>query len=130
MTLFRIATILFAFIPLFFGVTGIIAGASGLVREPAIYSLPDISALDNQYRYLSGVYIGIAAMLFYSAGDVVGRALVFRMAVLAVFIGGLGRLVSYLSLGGAESWQMGGMALELIAPAFILWQAKAIGKAS
>lgn len=126
MTLFRIAIILFACIPLFFGVTGILAGAAGLVREPDIYLLPDISALDNQYRYLSGVYIGIAVMLFYSAGDIVGRALVFRMAIIAVFIGGLGRLVSYLSLGAAESWQMGGMALELIAPVFILWQAKVI----
>lgn len=130
MTIFRIATIVAAFIPLFFGVTGIIAGAAGLVREPEIYSLPDISALDNQYRYLSGIYIGIAVMLFYSAGDVIGRAQVFRMAILAVFIGGLGRLVSYLSMGAAESWQLGGMALELVAPLFIMWQAKVIKGAS
>lgn len=121
MTLFRIATILFAFIPLYFGVTGIWLGAAQLMDGQ-----PFTNAMDNQFRYLSGVYIGIAAMLFYSAGDIVGRALVFRMAILAVFIGGLGRLVSYLSLGGAESWQLGGMALELIAPVFILWQAKVI----
>ncbi len=129
MTTFRIATILFAFIPLFFGVLGIFAGAAGAVPEPELYELPEITALDNQYRYLSGVYIGIAAMLFYSAGDVAGRALVFRMAVLAVFIGGLGRVVSYISVGEPPIWQLGGMALELIAPVFILWQAKVVGKA-
>jgi Domain of unknown function (DUF4345) len=126
MGLFRIATIIFALIPLFFGVLGILSGAAGIVPEPARLSLPEITALDNQYRYLSGVYIGIAAMLFYSAGDVVGRALVFRMAVLAVFIGGLGRVVSFLSMGEPPIWQLGGMALELIAPVFILWQARVI----
>ncbi len=125
MTAFRIATILFALIPLYFGVTGIIFGAAQLMGGD-----PFTTAMDNQFRYLSGVYIGISAMLFYSAGDIVGRALVFRMAVLAVFIGGLGRLVSYLTVGEPEMWQIGGMALELGAPIFILWQAKVIGKAS
>ncbi len=124
MTAFRIATIIFAFIPLYFGITGIWLGAAQLMGGE-----PFTIAMDNQYRYLSGVYIGISAMLFYSAGNVIGRALVFRMAVLAVFIGGLGRLVSYLSVGEPEMWQIGGMALELGAPVFILWQAKVIGKA-
>ena len=117
MALFRIAVILFAFIPLYFGVTGIMFGAAQLVGGE-----PVAGALDNQFRYLSGVYIGIAVMLFYSAGDVAGRATVFRLAILAVFIGGLARLVSYLSVGGAETWQTGGMVLELVTPVFMLWQ--------
>lgn len=123
MTAFRIATIIFAFIPLYFGVTGIWLGAAQLMGGE-----PFTNAMDNQFRYLSGVYIGISAMLFYSAGDVVGRALVFRLAVVAVFIGGLGRAVSYLSVGAPPSQLVAGMALELIAPVFILWQAKVIGK--
>ncbi len=125
MTAFRIATIIFAFIPLYFGVTGIWLGAAQLMGGE-----PFANAMDNQFRYLSGVYIGIAAMLFYSAGDVIGRALVFRMAVLAVFIGGLGRVVSYLSVGEPPAQLFAGMVLELIAPVFILWQAKVIGKAA
>lgn len=125
MTAFRIATIIFAFIPLYFGVTGIWLGAAQLMDGE-----PFTNAMDNQFRYLSGVYIGVSAMLFYSAGDVIGRALVFRMAVLAVFIGGLGRLVSYLSVGEPPAQLFAGMVLELIAPIFILWQAKVINKAS
>ncbi|WP_162558911.1 DUF4345 domain-containing protein [Sphingorhabdus sp. EL138] len=126
MTAFRIVVMIFACIPLLFGVVGIFAGAAGAVPEPELYELPEITALDNQFRYLSGVYIGIALMLFYSAGDVVGRALVFRMAILAVFIGGLGRVVSYLMVGEPPVQMVAGMVLELIAPVAILWQRKVI----
>ncbi|MEP3226068.1 MAG: DUF4345 domain-containing protein [Parasphingorhabdus sp.] len=124
MTVFRIVTIIFGLIPLYFGVVGIVAGAAGLVPEPELYSLPDITALDNQYRYLSGIYIGISAMLFYSAGDIVGRAPLFQMAVLAIFIGGIARVISYLSVGQPPLWQIGGMILELGAPILLFWQAK------
>ena len=125
MTAFRIATILFAFIPLYYGLTGITSGAAQFMGGE-----PFSAAMDNQLRYLSGVYIGIAAMFFYSAGDVVGRAMVFRLAVIAVFIGGLGRVVSYFSAGEPASWQVSGMVIELVIPVFILWQGKVIGKAS
>ncbi|GAA0464436.1 DUF4345 domain-containing protein [Parasphingorhabdus litoris] len=121
MTLFRIATYIFGLIPFYFGVTGIALGAAQLMGGE-----PFTNAMDNQFRYLSGVYIGIAAMLFYSAGDIAGRALVFRMAVLAVFIGGLGRVVSYFSIGVPPAEMVAGMVLELIAPVFILWQSKVI----
>ena len=124
MTLFRSAIYIFGLIPLYFGVTGIVLGAAQLMGGE-----PFTNAIDNQFRYLSGVYIGIAAMLFYSAGDIVGRALVFRLTILAVFIGGLGRVVSYLSIGAPPAEMVGGMVLELIAPVFLLWQAKVIGKA-
>ncbi|QTD56938.1 DUF4345 domain-containing protein [Parasphingorhabdus cellanae] len=124
MTLFRIAIYVFGLIPLYYGVTGIVLGAAQLMAGE-----PFTPAMDNQFRYLSGVYIGIAAMLFYAAGDIVGRASVFRLAVLAVFIGGLGRVVSYLSIGAPPAEMVGGMVLELIAPVFILWQAKVIKSA-
>lgn len=126
MALFRIAVILFAFIPLYFGVTGIVFGAAqlsgGEIASGGLGGDLGAGALDNQFRYLCGVYIGISIMLFYSAGDVTKRAAVFRLAILAVFIGGLARLVSYLSVGGAETWQTGGMVLELATPVFVLWQ--------
>lgn len=125
MTAFRIATIIIAFIPLYFGVTGIWLGAAQLMGGE-----PFSAAMDNQFRYLSGVYIGVSAMLFYSAGDVVGRALVFRLAILAIFIGGCARVVSYLSVGEPPVELFAGMILELIAPVLILWQAKIIGKAA
>ncbi|HEY9090955.1 DUF4345 domain-containing protein [Parasphingorhabdus sp.] len=126
MKLFRIAIIIFAFIPLYFGITGTISGAAQLAGgEPAA------SAVDNQFRYLSGIYIGLAIMLFYAAGDVIARGQIFRLAMLAVFIGGLGRLVSYLTIGGAELWQTGGMVTELLAPPlFLIWQAYVLRRSS
>lgn len=120
MTLFRVAVILFAFIPLYFGVTGTLSGGAPLAGG-------DLGAaagpLDNQFRYLCGVYIGIAVMLFYSVGDVAGRAAVFRLAMLAVFIGGVSRMVSYLSVGNAAPWQESGMVVEMVTPVvLVLWQ--------
>lgn len=126
MKIFRIAIIVFAFIPLYFGLSGTISGAAPLVNGE-----PVASAVDNQYRYLSGVYIGIAIMLFYSAGDVIARAQIFRLAMLAVFIGGIARLVSYLTVGGAEQWQVGGMVTELLAPPlYMLWLALVLKRSS
>ncbi len=123
MNAFRIFTILFAFIPLYFGVTGILYGAAQLMNGGEF-----TTAMDNQFRYLSGVYIGIAAMLFYSAGDVKGRVLLFRMAVLAIFIGGCARAVSYITVGEPPAEMLTGMIVELLLPLSLLWQKKVLGK--
>lgn len=125
MTAFRVAICVFALIPLYFGVTGIIFGAAQLMDGGSF-----TNAMDNQFRYLSGVYIGISAMLLYCAGDPAGRALLFRMVILAVFIGGCARFVSYLSVGTPPPEMMGGMVLELIAPMFLVWQARVLGRLS
>ncbi|VAV91722.1 hypothetical protein MNBD_ALPHA04-2243 [hydrothermal vent metagenome] len=121
MTAFRIFIILFALIPLYFGVTGVFLGAAQLME-----GMPFTQAMDNQFRYLSGVYIGISMILFYCAGDVVGRALLFRGVVLAVFIGGVARAISYLTVGTPPPEQVFGMGLELMLPLSLLWQARVI----
>ena len=128
MTAFRIFVCLFALVPLFFGVTGVLGGASALVPEPEIYTLPEIDGLDSQFRYLSGVYIGIAAMLFYVAGDVRGRAMLFRAIVLAVFIGGVGRAVSWMMVGQPPQQFAVGMVIELLVPLSLLWLNRVIAR--
>ncbi len=124
MTAFRIFVCLFAAVPLFFGVTGVLGGAEGLVCGEGPGNCIDGlggNALDNQFRYLSGVYIGISAMLFYVAGDVKRRATLYRAVVVAVFIGGIARAVSYLSVGAPPPEMIAGMIAELSVPITLLW---------
>lgn len=123
MQAFKIVTILIGLIPLWFGVNGVLFGAAEQMGGE-----PFSAAMDNQYRYLSGVYIGVAIMVFYSAADVKGRADLFRFAMLFWFIGGCARLVSVFTVGDPPIWQLGGMVAELGAPLLLLWQARVISK--
>ena len=121
MAAFRILSFLIGFIPLWFGVNGVFFGAAEHMGADTFSS-----AMDNQYRYLSGVYIGVAAMIFYSAGDIRKRAMLFRFAMLLFFIGGLARVVSYLTVGPPPTEQFAAMFVEILSPLLLLWQAKVL----
>ena len=121
MAAFRILSFLIGFIPLWFGVNGVFFGAAEHMGADT-FSI----AMDNQYRYLSGVYIGVAAMIFYGAGDIRKRAMLFRFAMLFFFIGGLARVVSYLTVGPPPTEQFAAMFVEILSPLLLLWQAKVL----
>ena len=121
MIAFRVVTILIGLIPLWFGINGIFFGAAEHMSGE-----PFSSAMDNQYRYLSGVYIGVSLMIFYSAGDMRRRGDLFRFAIFAIFIGGCARAVSYLTIGAPPTEQIAGMVIELLAPLLLLWRARAV----
>ncbi len=121
MIAFRFVTILIGLIPLWFGLNGIFFGAAEHMGAE-----PFSTGMDNQYRYLSGVYIGVALMIFYSAGDVRRRMDLFRFAILFFFIGGCARAISYLTVGPPATEQLGAMVVELLSPLLLLWQTKAL----
>ena len=121
MVAFRILSFLIGFIPLWFGVNGLLFGAAEHMGGD-----PFTTAMDNQYRYLSGVYIGVALMIFYSAGDIRKRAKLFRFAMLFFFIGGCARAVSYLTVGVPPTEQVAGMIVELLSPLLLFWQSRVL----
>ena len=121
MVAFRILSFLIGFIPLWFGVNGLLFGAAEHMGGD-----PFTTAMDNQYRYLSGVYIGVALMIFYSAGDIRKRAKLFRFAMLFFFIGGRARAVSYLTVGVPPTEQVAGMIVELLSPLLLFWQSRVL----
>jgi len=57
------------------------------------------------------------------------RGAVLRLLVLAIFLGGLARLYSYLTVGPPPPQMIGGMALELGSPVLALWHKMATKKA-
>lgn len=122
MNAFRIVTILVGLVPLFLGVTGVFFGAAEHSGGTGV-----AAALDSQYRYLAAVYVAVGLMVLWSAGDVKGRAMLLRFAMLGWFLGGLARMVSWMTVGEPASWQVSGLVIEMIVPAvLILWQRRVI----
>ena len=121
MAAFRILSFLIGFIPVWFGVNGLLLSAAEHMGGDAF-----TPAMDNQYRYLSGVYIGVAAMIFYSTGEIRKRARLFRFAMLFFFIGGCARVISYLTVGAPPTEQFAAMFVELLAPLLLLWQSRVL----
>jgi hypothetical protein len=113
---FKIILMILSLIPLFFAVTGIFGGAAAN-NEGVVVS----AGLDNQYRYLSGYYLSLFLGIWYVLGDIDTRGTVLRILILAIFIGGLARLISYFELGAPPARAMLGMALELGAPVLAIW---------
>ena len=106
-------------IPLYFGLLGIWGGAEFANQGGAV-----TNGLDNQYRYLSAFYLSLFFLIWWILRDLENRGAVFRLLILAIFLGGLARLYSYLSVGPASHQEMAGMFLELGSPLLALWQAK------
>ena len=108
---------LFSLIPVAFAIMGFVSGAGRLSPDGVAVDL------DNQYRYFSGMYL-VVAFLLWSITPAIerhGRTLLLISA--AIFIGGLGRVVSYMTLGAPSQDLVVGMGIELVAPVvFVLWQ--------
>ena len=104
-------------IPLFFAVMGIMNGAS--------FFMPDggyPAAIDNQLRYLSGIYLLVTMLLWWSIPNIEKQGVVLAFVCAAIFIGGLARFLSYSTVGPGLDQQFAGMLLELGSPIFLIWQ--------
>jgi len=113
----QIILFILSLIPLYFAVTGIKDGAIALNDGTAVSA-----GLENQFRYLSAFYLILTGLIWYIIPNVENHTGVFRIAILAVFLGGLARLYTYKTVGVPPQEMMGGMFLELGAPVLILWQ--------
>src|SRR5262245_61521956 len=85
--------------------------------------------LDNQWRYLSGVYAGaVTGGLWWAIPRIEERGVALRIAAGAVFLGGLGRCISIAAVGSpGDPLQLGGVVLELgVVPALLLWHRRVV----
>jgi Domain of unknown function (DUF4345) len=82
--------------------------------------------VDNQWRYLSGVYASVTLGIWWTIPRVETRLAPLRIAALGVMLGGLGRLVSILHRGlPDERTMVAGLFLELgVVPLLMLWQGR------
>lgn len=103
-------------IPLLFCILGVVYGAGRFVEDvPA--------ALDNQFRYLSTYYLSLTLLLWWAIPNIERHTMLVRIMVGVIFLGGLARLYSHLTVGPGEPGQFYGMILELALIVIIPWQA-------
>ena len=115
-----------AVVPAFYALTGLVLGAGGFGAGDAA------AGADNQIRYLSGVYLLVPLLLLRIIPRIEKEGAMLAIVVTVLFIGGVGRLVSLLTVGTPLDTQVVNMVLEMGAPVLLLWQravAKAAGEA-
>jgi len=113
----QIVLAILSLIPLYFGITGVLFGAGHWIAAEAV-----TPAIDNQYRYLSAFYLSLAFLIWWILPRIETMKTPLRLLVLAIFLGGLARLFSQMSVGTSPLPNIIGTALELGSPILILWQ--------
>lgn len=95
----------------------IFAGAMGV-----LYGIPD--ALDNHFRYLSGLLFGIGICFVLLIPRIEHKSPFFFMLTFIVVIGGLARLAGMIIAGTYHDWVMlAALIMELmVTPLLCLWQ--------
>jgi hypothetical protein len=115
----QITLLILSLIPLFFGLTGVIFGTGRFLDPDAI-----VPQLDNQFRYLSGIYLMVSFLIWWMVPTIERHGTLLRIMALALFLGGLARAISWMTIGQPPVFQIGAMVLELSVPLLAIWQAK------
>ena len=109
-------------------VVPLLAGGAGLAHGPGMLKGvgdPVPADLDSHYRYLSGLLLAVGLGFASCIPRIEAKTARFRLLACLVFIGGLGRLVSYSAVGIPGGGHVFGLGMELIAaPLLVVWQAR------
>ena len=114
------ATIALGLVPV---ITG---GLTMLGLDDPIYAsagLPPNPLLDSNLRFFGGVWLGLGVAMLWLVPSIHRQTMLFRALWVAVFIGGVGRCLSWALAGMPPAPFIGFTALEIVgAPLFIYWQ--------
>lgn len=114
----------FCLLPFATGAMDIAIGAASLARIDSPLPADALSdpVLDSQIRFFGAIWLGYGLCLWLAAGEMDKRPQGFRLMMAILFLSGLGRLVSALSVGWPSAPLVGGMAVELIGvPLLLVW---------
>lgn len=104
------------------------AGAVGVMHGPEMLRGvgEDVPAdLDSHFRYLSGLLLAAGIGFASCIPGIERKTGRFRLLAFLVFVGGLGRLHSLISVGMPGGGHLFGVAMELGAvPLLVLWQTR------
>jgi hypothetical protein len=121
--LLQILTAGLALVPLLTGLAGLVLGVSELRNFSPVTTHDPHFVIDSNYRFFSGLWIAIGLCLMLSVRSIEYETTLFRVAWGAIFLGGIGRLVSMVAAGTPPTPFLGFTALEIIgAPLFVYWQ--------
>ncbi|MGA3398611.1 MAG: DUF4345 domain-containing protein [Acetobacteraceae bacterium] len=101
------------------------AGAAGALLGPRMLGAAAVASgdLDSHFRYLSGLLLAIGLGYASTIPRIETHEAQFRLLTCIVVVGGLGRLVSVLSIGFTSPTMAVALVMELlVAPGLALWQ--------
>lgn len=106
---------------LFFAVSSIVDGVRILLPG---FTRSEID-LDSQFRFLSGIFLGLLIGLYSCVASIERKSSRFRLLGGLIVCGGLARLVSLLAAGPPGGGHRYGLVMELVVtPLLLLWQAR------
>ncbi|WP_426441925.1 DUF4345 domain-containing protein [Bradyrhizobium genosp. P] len=116
----QITTGLLALVPILTGLITMLGVSDPLYASAGIPALP---VLDSNLRFFGGAWLGLGLALLWLIPRIESQTILFRVIWGAIFLGGVGRLLSILLVGAPPIPFVGFTALELIgAPLFVAWQ--------
>ncbi len=104
-------------------------GSAALAGGEMIFNADSVlrGFADNQYRFGFGVFFAQGLALLYFLSNIERHTTIFRFVVLALFIGGLGRLSNIMEFGLVDSQVVAPTIIELIVvPLLALWHSRII----
>lgn len=116
----QVLTVLLSLVPILTGIVTMLGIYDPLYASGGVPALP---ALDSNLRFFGGVWLGLGLALLRLVSRIEHEAALFRVIWGAIFIGGVGRLLSMAFVALPPLPFIGFTALEIIgAPLFIYWQ--------
>ncbi len=118
------------------GILGLIPVATGLigllgVGDPLYVAehVPRAPLVDSNLRFFAGVWLGLGLALLWLIPRIDTQTVLFRAIWGAIFIGGIGRLLSMVFVAVPPPPFIAFTALEILgAPIFVYWQARVAGR--
>jgi len=109
------------------GIIPVVTGLIGLrgLEDPlyAPVTTPHAILLDTNLRFFSGLWLGLGVALLWLIPSLEKQTVLFRAIWGAIFVGGIGRLLSMVTAGTPPAPFVFFTLLEIVgAPLFIYWQ--------
>ncbi len=106
-------------IPLLVASLGLLFGAGRFLPEEVV-----TPGFDSHYRYITGYYLSLTLLAWWVIPNIENHVVPLRIVSAAIFMGGVGRLVSVLEVGLPSPVDIGFTVLELLFPLLLIWQAR------
>ena len=115
----QIATGVLGLVPLLTGLIGM-TGVSDPIYAAA--RVPADPLLDSNLRFFAGVWFGLGVAILWLVPRIESQTVLFRVVWGAIFVGGIGRLLSMILIGMPPLPFVAFTLLEIVgAPLFIYW---------
>jgi Domain of unknown function (DUF4345) len=118
--LLQIVTALLGLVPVLTGVLTMFGVKDPLYAGSGLAAIP---LLDSNLRFFGGIWLALGLAVWSLVPAIERQGTAFRAIWGAIFLGGIGRLLSILLIGYPPLPFVGFTALEIIgAPLFVYWQ--------